>query len=83
MLKIKLQPTGKRNQRLFRIVVARDRSKLTGRYVALLGHYDPHHPKNEITLNQKLFTSWINRGAQPTDTVRQLTRQLNLKKDSV
>ncbi len=75
MLKIKLQPTGKRNQRLFRIVVAEDRSKLTGRYTALLGHYDPKDPKNKISLNQALYDSWIKKGAQPTDTVRQLTNK--------
>jgi len=80
MLKIKLQPTGKKNQRLFRIVVAEDRSKLTGRYVALLGHYNPHDPKNKITIDESLYNSWIDRGAQPTNTVRQLTRQLVSKK---
>jgi len=75
MLKIKLQPTGKRNQRLFRIVVANDRSKLSGRYIALLGHYDPHDPKNKITIDKKLYHSWINKGAQPTNTIRQLTTE--------
>jgi small subunit ribosomal protein S16 len=75
MLKIKLQPTGKRNQRLYRIVVAEGKSKLTGRYTDLLGHYNPHHPKNKITIDQKLYGSWMNKGAQPTDTVRQLVNK--------
>ena len=83
MLKVKLQPTGKRNQRLYRIVVAKDRSKLTGRYIALLGHYNPRDPKNKITLNEALYESWLKKGAQPTDTISQLThRHLSNKVDA-
>ncbi|MBU1070863.1 30S ribosomal protein S16 [Patescibacteria group bacterium] len=78
MLKIKLQPTGKRNQRLFRIVVAEDRSKLTGKYIDLLGHYDPHHPQNKITLDKTLYDSWVNKGAQPTNTLRLLINKKTL-----
>lgn len=75
MLKIKLQPTGKKNQRLYRIVVARDRSKLTGRYIDLLGHYNPRDPENKITLDKPLYESWLEKGAQPTDTIRQLVKK--------
>jgi len=48
MLKIKLQPTGKRDQRYYRIVVAPDRSKLTGQYIDKLGSYDPSNPKTNF-----------------------------------
>ena len=78
MLKIKLQPTGKRNQRLFRIVVASDRSKLTGRYIDLLGSYNPQDLKNKIVLNQTLYQSWLKKGAQPTNTVRLLINKNTL-----
>ena len=72
MLKIKLQPTGKKHQRLFRIVVAPERSKLTGKYIDILGHYDPKHPKNKVTINRSLYNDWLAKGAQPTDTIRKL-----------
>lgn len=72
MLKIKLQPTGKRNQKLFRIVVAEDRSKLTGKYIDLLGHYNPKDPQNSLALDRSLYQSWLKKGAQPTNTLRLL-----------
>jgi small subunit ribosomal protein S16 len=78
MLKIKLQPTGKRNQRLFRIVVAEDRSKLTGRYIDLLGSYNPKDPENKIVLDKPLYESWVKKGAQPTNTVRLLINKKTL-----
>jgi small subunit ribosomal protein S16 len=42
MLKIKLQPTGKRHQRFYRIVVAEGKSKLSGKVIDTLGTYNPH-----------------------------------------
>jgi len=69
MLKIKLTPTGKTHRRYYRIVVANAKSKLTGQYIELLGNYDPHDPKNKLTLNKKLFTEWVNKGAKPTKTI--------------
>lgn len=72
MLKIKLQPTGKRHQRYYRIVVAEDKSKLSGTVVAQLGTYNPHDLENKLTLNQNDYQSWLSKGAQPTATVRKL-----------
>lgn len=72
MLKIKLQPTGKRDQRYYRIVVAPDRSKLTGQYIDKLGSYDPSNPKNKLEIDLKLYQAWLKKGAQPTDTIKKL-----------
>ena len=75
MLKIKLQPTGKRDQRYYRIVAAPDRSKLTGKYVDKLGFYDPANPKNKLEIDLKLYQSWLEKGAQPTDTIKNLIKK--------
>ena len=72
MLKIKLQPTGKTHQRYYRIVVAEGKSKLTGTVVAQLGTYNPHDAENKIVIKKEDYQLWINKGAQPTDTVRKL-----------
>ncbi len=74
MLKIKLQPTGKRHQRYYRIVVAEDRSKLSGKVIDSIGSYNPHDPANAIVINQESYQSWIKKGAQPTDTIRNLVK---------
>lgn len=74
MLKIKLQPTGKRHQRFYRIVVAEEKSKLTGKVIDTLGSYNPHDPQNVLELNKENYQLWLNKGAQPTDTVRKLVK---------
>lgn len=73
MLRIKLVRTGKKNDAKYRIVVSEARSKNTGgQVVENLGHYDPHHPDNRLVINSDQYQVWIGKGAQPTDTVRQL-----------
>jgi len=74
MLKIKLQPTGKRHQKYYRVVVAPDRSKLTGSTVATLGTYNPHLTENKLTINKEDYQSWVAKGARPTPTIRKLAQ---------
>jgi len=74
MLKIKLQPTGKRHQRSYRIVVAEDRSKLSGKVLDSIGTYNPHETENKITINKESYQSWQKKGAQPTETLRKLIK---------
>ena len=74
MLKIKLQPTGKRHQRFYRIVVAEGKSKLSGNVIDTLGTYNPHDPENKIVLNKENYQLWLTKGAQPTDTIRKLVK---------
>ncbi len=75
MLKIKLYPVGKRNQRKFRIVVAPERSKLDGKYIENLGFYDPISNPASLSINKVLYKHWLERGAQPTRTVRLLEKK--------
>lgn len=74
MLKIKLQPTGKRHQRFYRIVVAEDKSKLTGEVIDTLGTYNPHDVENVLKLDKENYQLWLKKGAQPTDTIRKLVK---------
>lgn len=74
MLKIKLQPTGKRHQRYYRIVVAQDKSKLSGNVLDTIGSYNPHDENNSITIDKKSYQSWLDKGAQPTDTIKNLIK---------
>lgn len=77
MLKIKLARTGRRNDPHFRVVVAEDRSKVTGKTVDVLGSYTPTDPKNQLLIDQGRYSDWLQKGAQPTETIRRLvTKQL-------
>jgi len=73
-LKIRLRQQGRKNRRMYRIVVADDKAKRDGKYVAALGWYNPH----ESALDKQLFVDavkteeWLGKGAQLTDSSRSL-----------
>lgn len=75
MLKIKLSRTGKKNQPSFRFAVQEARSKVDGKTVEVLGHYLPLSQPAVIKIDKKRYQEWINKGAQPTETVRQLFKR--------
>jgi len=75
MLKIKLSRFGKRGQPFYRIIVAEAKSKRDGKYVDLLGTYNPLSQAAQNKLDQKKYQDWLNKGAQPTDTVRGLFKK--------
>jgi small subunit ribosomal protein S16 len=74
MLKIKLQPTGKKHQRSYRIVVAEGKSKLSGKVLESIGTYSPHETENKITVDKEKYTEWQKKGAQPTETLKKLIK---------
>lgn len=76
-LSIRLQRFGARNAPFYRVVVAESRFKRDGRFVELLGTYDPRNKKQEEQVNLKLdkIQSWIDKGAKPSDTVASLVRR--------
>lgn len=75
MVKIKLSRTGKKNQPSFRFVVQEARSKANGKAIEVLGHYLPLQQPAVIKIDKKRYQEWVNKGAQPTETVRQLFRK--------
>jgi small subunit ribosomal protein S16 len=75
MLKIKLFRYGKRNQPHYRIVVSETRAKCGGKYIDLLGTYNPGTAPSTLTLDVEKYTNWISKGAQPTATVNALANK--------
>ncbi len=72
MLKIKLARFGKKGQPHYRIVVNEARDKRDGKYVANVGHYAPTQQPKVLEVDLKAFDEWIQKGAQPTETVAAL-----------
>lgn len=70
MIKIKLLPRGKKHQITYRIVVAPDRSKSDGKFIADLGFYTPQ--TKTLQINQESFADWQKKGAQVTEGVDKL-----------
>lgn len=71
-LKIRLQRQGKKKQPFYHIVVADSRSPRDGRYVERLGTYDPKFDHEGIVINSEKALEWIEKGAVPSDTCRNI-----------
>jgi small subunit ribosomal protein S16 len=70
MLKIRLKRTGRKNKPFYKIVLMENLSKRDGKAIVDFGYYDPL--KKVINFDKTAIHKYINAGAQPTDTVRQL-----------
>jgi small subunit ribosomal protein S16 len=74
LLAIRLTRMGAKKKPFYRIVVTEKRSKRDGRFIENVGYYDPCSNPANIKLNNERVTYWIERGAQPTDTVRNILK---------
>jgi len=74
VLAIRLMRTGAKKRPSYRIVVKEKQSKRDGAYLENLGTYNPTRDPAEIKLDADRVRYWIEKGAQPTDTVRRLIK---------
>ena len=81
MLKIRLRRMGAKKRPSYRIVVAESSSPRDGRFIEIVGLYDPLTDPATIRLNEERARHWLSVGAQPTDTVRDILRKANLVPD--
>ncbi len=72
MVKIRLRRMGAKKQPTYRFVVADARSPRDGRFIEILGHYNPRTQPREIVVDESKAKDWLAKGAQPSDTVRRL-----------
>ena len=69
MLRIRLSRVGRKNLNIFRIVVAEHQAPIKGRFVEILGTYNPNQEKDNLKIDEKRVKYWMSVGAKPTDTV--------------
>ncbi len=69
-VKLRLQRHGKKGKPYFWIIAADGRSKISGKYLEKLGYYSPTTNPAQIELDVDGAVAWLQKGAQPTDTVR-------------
>ena len=72
---IRLRREGARNRPYYKVVVADSRSPREGKFIEIIGTYDPKKPDHNSTLKLDRAEYWIARGAQPSDTVRSLIKK--------
>ena len=79
MLRLRLTRTGKRNDPRFRIVVAEHSRPVKGKFVAIVGHYDPIH--KDIVIKKEEIKKWLDNGAKPSNRVAILLKNEGIKND--
>ena len=75
MVRIRLRREGKKGQPSYRIVAAEKESPRDGRFLEILGHYNPRTEPATISIKEDRVYDWISKGAQPSDSVTQIFRQ--------
>lgn len=77
-VKLRLKRMGSKKAPFYRIVAADSRFPRDGRIIESVGYYDPTKNPAEVKIDTELAMKWLNNGAQPSDTVRNL-----LSKDGI
>jgi len=78
MVKIRLRRMGRRNRPFYRVVVADIRSPRDGKFIEIIGHYNPLTDPATVSIDEEKAIKWLRYGAQPSDTVRSLLSKLGI-----
>ncbi len=79
-VKMRLKRMGAKKAPFYRVVVADSRSPRDGKFIALIGTYNPLTTPAEIKINEESALEWLNKGAIPTDTVRNILSKAGIMK---
>lgn len=79
-VKMRLKRMGAKKAPFYRVVVADSRSPRDGKFIETIGTYNPLVTPAEIKLNEELALDWLNKGAIPTDTVKNLLSNQGIMK---
>jgi small subunit ribosomal protein S16 len=74
MVRIRLKRMGSKGKPFYRIIVADQRAPRNGKYLDLIGTYDPLQDPPEISIDEDKITKWIGNGAQPSESVSSLLK---------
>lgn len=69
---IRLRREGSSKRPRYRVVVADSRSPRDGRFIEIIGHYNPVTQPPTVSIDREKATAWISKGAQPSNTVKKL-----------
>lgn len=80
MVKIRLQRYGKNKAPFYRVVATDSRNPRDGRFIEIIGTYQPTSKveENQLNINEELALKWLKNGAQPTDTVKSIFTKLGI-----
>ena len=75
MVKIRLRRMGAKKAPFYRVVVADSRFARDGRFIEEIGYYDPTKEPSVVKIDAQKANQWLDNGAQPTDTVREILKK--------
>ena len=78
-VKIRLQRRGAKKKPFYRVIIAEDRAKRDGRFIEVVGTYDPLVDPVDVKLKLDRVDHWLGKGAQPSDTVKSLIRTVRVQ----
>lgn len=79
-VKLRLTRMGAKKAPFYRIVAADSRYPRDGRFIEIVGTYNPTTEPATLNINEELAMKWLNNGAQPSDTVRNLFSKQGIMK---
>ena len=79
-VKLRLKRMGAKKRPFYRIVAADSRSPRDGKFIEIVGTYNPIMEPAEVKLHEEVALKWLNDGAIPTDTVRDLLSKQGIMK---
>ncbi len=79
-VKIRLSRVGGKHKPIYRVVVADARMPRDGRFIEVVGRYNPQTEPSLVEIDQEKALKWLANGAQPTQTVEKLLRIAGIRK---
>ena len=80
---IRLRREGARNHPFYRVTVADQRSPRDGKFIELIGHYDPKKQGDNFTIDLERAEYWLSVGARPSQTVKSFITKTRKQKEAV
>lgn len=77
-VKLRLTRVGSKKNPIYRVVAADSRSPRDGKFIEIVGRYNPQTDPSTIELNEDKVRDWLSKGAQPTESVRKLLKIKNI-----
>ena len=77
-VRIRLTRVGSKKNPIYRVVVADSRSPRDGRFIEIIGRYNPQTDPSTIELDEEKIRGWLEKGAQPSEPVRRLLKAKGL-----
>ena len=79
-VRMRLTRIGSKKNPIYRVVVADSRSPRDGRFIEIIGRYNPQTDPSTIELDEAKVKDWLGKGAQPTEAVAKLIKIKNIEK---